>query len=344
MIKTNTVYQIEKFYEGMKKYWHPVCSFKKLKYKKIIPIQLLGEQIVILFLQWETAALLDVCKHYQAQLSLGKIDKFKGNDCIRCPYHGWAYDRFGKCIDIPQINKKISKNIKVPSYQTCEKYGIVWVCLDHNSKSEIPDLPEYDDGNYRKINFFEKETTKTNVLRMIMGTLDNTHFPWVHGGILGSKGKINQSKNNCNFENNYLKVIYSIEQPNNLVTFDQSDELIEKSKSVNIKYTNYVTINTIRLVKSGPSGNYSIWLSSCPNTFNESTNFWIFSRNYDKSPKKDKDYLDLAKTVRLQDKVVIESQTPKLLIPFNSKIGIPIMSSDKPIIEYQKWIEKLGII
>ena len=83
-------------------------------------------------------------------------------------------------------------------YQTCEKYGIVWVCLDHNSKSEIPDLPEYDDGNYRKINFFEKETTKTNVLRMIMGTLDNTHFPWVHGGILGSKGKINQSKNNCN--------------------------------------------------------------------------------------------------------------------------------------------------
>ena len=344
MIKTNTVYQIEKFYEEMKKYWHPVCSFKKLKYKKIIPIQLLGEQIVILFLQGETAALLDVCKHYQAQLSLGKIDKFKGNDCIRCPYHGWAYDRFGKCIDIPQINKIISKNIKVPSYQTCEKYGIVWVCLDHNSKSEIPDLPEYDDGNYRKINFFEKETTKTNVLRMIMGTLDNTHFPWVHGGILGSKGKINQSKNNCNFENNYLKVIYSIEQPNNLVTFDQSDQLIDKSKSVNIKYTNYVTINTIRLVKSGPSGNYSIWLSSCPNTFNESTNFWIFSRNYDKSPKKDKDYLDLAKTVRLQDKVVIESQTPKLLIPFNSKIGIPIMSSDKPIIEYQKWIEKLGII
>ena len=54
--------------------------------------------------------------------------------------------------------------------------------------------------------------------------------------------------------------------------------------------------------------------------------------------------MDLAKKVRLQDQVVIESQTPKLLIPFNSKIGIPIMPSDKPIIEYQKWIEKLGII
>ena len=27
----------------------------------------------------------------------------------------------------------------------------------------------------------------------------------------------------CNFENNYPKVIYSIEQPNSLVTFDQSD-------------------------------------------------------------------------------------------------------------------------
>ena len=30
---------------------------------------------------------------------------------------------------------------------------------------------------------------------MIMGTLDNTHFPWVHGGILGSKGEINQLMN-----------------------------------------------------------------------------------------------------------------------------------------------------
>ena len=42
-----------------------------------------------------------------------------------------------------------------------------------------------------------------------MGTLDNTHFPWVHGGILGSKGEINQSESDCNFENKYLKVIYS---------------------------------------------------------------------------------------------------------------------------------------
>jgi len=344
MIKTNTAYQIEKFYEGMEKYWHPVCSIKKLKNKKIIPIQLLGEQIVILYLQGKATALMDVCKHYQAQLSLGKIEKINGNDCIRCPYHGWAYDRYGKCIDIPQTNKKISKNIKVPSYQTCEKYGIVWVCLDHNSKLDIPELPEYDDGNYRKINFFEKGTTKTNVLRMIMGTLDNTHFPWVHGGILGSKGKINQSESNCNFEKNYLKVVYSIDQPNNLVTYDQSDKKIDKSKSVNIRYTNYVTANSIRLVKSGPSGNYSIWLSSCPNTYKESTNFWIFSRNYDKSPKKDKDFLDVSKKVRLQDQVVIESQTPKLLIPFSSKIGIPIMPADKPIIEYQKWIEKLGII
>ena len=51
MIRTNTDHQIDKFYEGMKRYWHPVCSFKKLKSKRIIPIQLLGEKIVLLFLQ-----------------------------------------------------------------------------------------------------------------------------------------------------------------------------------------------------------------------------------------------------------------------------------------------------
>ena len=344
MIKTNTTHQIEKFYDGMKKYWHPVCSLKNLKQKKIFPIQLLGEQIVILILNGEPTTLLNNCKHYQAKLSLGKIDKFNGAECIRCPYHGWAYDRLGQCIDIPQINKKISKNLKIPSYHTTERYGLVWVCLDPNPKMDIPYFPEYSGKNYRKILFFEKESTKTNILRMIIGTLDNTHFPWVHGEILGSLKEIPQLKNYCSFEKNYLKVIYSIKQPNNLVTFNQSDNFVDKTKNVEIKYTNYVNINTIRLVKKGPSGIYTIWLTSCPNTHDECTNFWIFARNYDTSPKKDKNYLELAKKVRLQDKVIIESQTPKLLLPFNSKNAIPILPSDKPIIEYQKWIEKLEII
>ena len=44
---------------------------------------------------------------------------------------------------------------------------------------------------------------------------------------------------------NYLKVIYSIKQPNNLVTFDQSDNLVDKTKNVKIKYTNYVNINNL---------------------------------------------------------------------------------------------------
>ena len=41
MIKTNTVYQIEKFYEGMKKYWHPVCSIKKFKIYKNYPYSII---------------------------------------------------------------------------------------------------------------------------------------------------------------------------------------------------------------------------------------------------------------------------------------------------------------
>ena len=40
---------------------------------------------------------------------------------------------------------------------------------------------------------------------------------------------------------------------------------------------------------------------------------------YKANVKKDKNYLELAKKVRLQDKVIIESQTPKLLLAFTNK-------------------------
>ncbi|UDY37523.1 Rieske 2Fe-2S domain-containing protein [Dermatobacter hominis] len=46
-----------------------------------------------------TRAALDRCPHRRAPLSAGTVE----GGVLRCPYHGWAYDGDGTCVDIPAI-------------------------------------------------------------------------------------------------------------------------------------------------------------------------------------------------------------------------------------------------
>ncbi len=47
--------------------------------------------------------------------------------------------------------------------------------------------------------------------------------------------------------------------------------------------------------------------------------------------------------VRAQDKPIVESQRPWLLPPFWTRIELPLRPADLPLIEYQRWLEELGI-
>ena len=65
------------------------------------PFTLLGENIVLwLDRDGNPAALQDRCCHRTAKLSKGFCED--GN--IVCGYHGWTYDRTGKCVRIPQYD------------------------------------------------------------------------------------------------------------------------------------------------------------------------------------------------------------------------------------------------
>ena len=65
---------------------------------------------------------------------------------------------------------------------------------------------------------------------------------------------------------------------------------------------------------------------------------------FDKAPERDPVFLDLASHVRLQDKPVIESQRPWLIPPFWTRMELPVGPGDLPLMEYQKWLEDLGIV
>jgi nitrite reductase/ring-hydroxylating ferredoxin subunit len=65
----------------------------------------------------------DRCPHRGMRLSFG----FVRGDHIACLYHGWQYDSAGQCRHIPAHPAlEVPQTIKVPTYRSQEKYGIIW--------------------------------------------------------------------------------------------------------------------------------------------------------------------------------------------------------------------------
>ncbi|AYG63123.1 Rieske (2Fe-2S) protein [Rhizobium jaguaris] len=65
----------------------------------------------------------DRCPHRGMRMSFG----FVRGDHIACLYHGWQYDTAGQCRYIPaHPTLDVPQTIKVPTYSTTEKYGIIW--------------------------------------------------------------------------------------------------------------------------------------------------------------------------------------------------------------------------
>ncbi|HTV35014.1 MAG TPA: Rieske 2Fe-2S domain-containing protein [Xanthobacteraceae bacterium] len=334
---------IAAFYEGMLPFWHPVLASHALA-DKPKGICLLGRRLVLARLGEEILVVPDTCRHFQAQLSLGKIVSVGTRTALQCAYHGWTFGSGGQCVRIPQLPpaRSIPQSANLPAFQVKERFGLIWVCLASTPKFPIPDFPEYDDAVFRKITLEEPEVTRASATRMIMGTLDDTHFPWVHEGILGDPNHPEPPNHRVWRAGNELVVQYETEQPASLITTEVNSDM--PPAAVGVIYTDYVGMpNVIRLVKDLKSGRYVVWLAACPVDFNTTRNFWVFARNYDLEPVRDAEYRAMSARVRLQDKPIIESQRPWLIPPFWTHIEMPMGPGDLPLIEYQRWLQELGI-
>jgi phenylpropionate dioxygenase-like ring-hydroxylating dioxygenase large terminal subunit len=334
------------YYTGLRSFWHAVLRAEDLPEGQPKGLSLLGEQVVVVRLNGSVVAMQDVCRHFQARLSLGEVVEHGGEQCLMCAYHGWSYDQYGQCVNIPQLaaGREIPRDAQVPSYLVREQYGLLWVCLQAEPQFDIPDFPELDDPGFHAGPLRVYDPWQASAPRIIMGALDDTHFPWVHPGLLGDRAHTDPPIHRVERQGRYLVSRYDILQPKNVGASyipgkGTGDELTR------VSYTNYVGMpGVIRLVKVGEGSTcYVIWMATCPHSYNCTTSFWRVMRNYDRDPDRDSHYEDFEDRVRAQDKVIVESQRPWLLPPFWTKIELPLRPADLPLIEYQKWLEELGI-
>jgi vanillate O-demethylase monooxygenase subunit len=338
--------EIEQYYTGMRAFWHPVLPAYDMPSDGPVGIELLGEKIVLVRLNGQVVAMQDLCRHFQAQLSLGEImTRPDGQQCLMCKYHGWHYDDGGQCTYIPQLlpNREIPREAKVPVYHVTERYGLFWVCLDDTPTYDIPNFPELDNESFHPGPLRVYEPWAASAPRIIMGALDDTHFPWVHEHVLGDRSVVDAPDHKVWRDGRYLMSQYSILQPRN-VTIAEATTTAEPILDT-ITYTNYVGVpNVIRLIKDSADGKqYIIWLATNPIRYNYTQTFWRVCRNYDLDPAHDQTYEEFEDMVRAQDKPIVESQRPWLIPPFWTQMELPLRPADLPLIEYQRWLEELGI-
>lgn len=164
-------------------FWTPVLPVAELE-DKPVAVELAGENVVVFRnLREEIGVLLDRCPHRGAALSLGHIAE---NSCLECPYHGWQFASDGTCTHVPLNNPSDVRlsQLSAVSLSTRVFAGLVWVYTGQGEAPELQ-LPEslmQSPDSY----FIHHEIWNAHWTRVMEGSMDYVHLPFVHRNSFGS--------------------------------------------------------------------------------------------------------------------------------------------------------------
>ena len=132
------------------------------------------------------AALYDRCPHRAVPLSQGRVLERS----IECAYHGFQFDRTGRCVLIPN-EQRIPRSVVTRSYPVVEQMQFVWIWMGDPANADPALVPSYaslgcgdlEDGRWQFEPYFMMEI-KANYSLLFENLLDTSHISFLHiGGI-----------------------------------------------------------------------------------------------------------------------------------------------------------------
>lgn len=162
----------------LRRYWHPVAVAAELNTRPIKRLRILGEDLVLYRGDDGDYGLVEEqCPHRGASLAYGKIEGCN----IRCPYHGWLFDREGKCVEQPAepANSTYKNRIHQPAYPVQKLAGLLFAYM---GPKPVPLLPRYDvlaraDGERRIVVLPRLDCSW---LQPMENSVDPTHNHYLH--------------------------------------------------------------------------------------------------------------------------------------------------------------------
>ncbi len=166
--------------ELFRRFWMPAMLSDELPGADCPPVRLrlLGENVVgFRDTEGNVGVLNAYCPHRGAPMFFGRNE-----GCgLRCVYHGWKFDIHGSCVDIPNVPEgdTYKHKVRIKSYPTIEKAGLIWVYMGPVDKQppfyqfEWLETPE----TYR---FMQKLIINCNYFQSMEGDFDASHAPFLH--------------------------------------------------------------------------------------------------------------------------------------------------------------------
>ena len=321
-------------------HWHPVALAEALAGEPV-PATLLGRPLVL----WRddagvARAWADQCPHRGAKLSLGKI--VSGN--LECAYHGWQFESNGQCALVPALPAfKPPKSHCAKVFDAQEAYGLVWVRLasEGAAANELPAFAAEADPHLRKLNCGPYDVA-TSAPRIVENFLDMAHFGFVHEGLLGSRANTSIADYEVKpTPHGLLATQCRAWQPQSNVHSTAPAE-VEYTYEVTAPYTAVLTKvpETVNAAAPGAGGyRESIALLICPVSAEQSRVWFRLAVADFESP--DQKLRDFQHTIFMQDKPVLESQSPQRL-PLDPRAELHT-ASDKASVTYRRHLKQLGI-
>lgn len=316
--------------------WHPIAYSHEVT-KQPKASKLLGEHLVV----WRTGdgvahVMQDLCIHRGTALSLGWTTDTE----IVCPYHGWRYEASGKCTAIPQKEStNIPTKARVNTYQSIERYGLIWANLRDEPRYDLPEIPELESDDWKIVNTGPFDW-KSDASRQVENFTDFGHFPWVHPGLLGDVNRPIVPDYSVDVEGHILH--YTVVRPEAPNTDDfpvfANDDVVQPERRSRYELHCPYTI-VLRLGWGGEKGMVYFFVSQ-PISENECRGYCIIGRNYDLD-QPDTVLQDFEDTIFGQDKRIVESQRPEQ-VPFDLADELHL-KFDAVAINYRRTMHAQGL-
>lgn len=191
----------------MRRYWIPIRPLAQLKKEDVMPVRVLGEDLVLFITGKGDLGLVgERCPHRLTMMKYGIPDE----DGLRCCYHGWMFAPDGQCIDTPleAPANKLKEQVKIGSYPVREMGGLVWAYM---GPAPAPLLPPWDlfvmPNAIRQIGIAE---LACNWLQCHENTGDPAHSVYLHGHtfkyILQKQGKLKERADDGQLHTLYARI------------------------------------------------------------------------------------------------------------------------------------------
>ena len=316
----------------IKNKWYAVLDSRELRKNKPIGVLRFGEKLVF----WRdkdggVVCLEDKCAHRGAALSIGKIV----DDKVQCPFHGFEYDREGKCRFIPANGQccDVPPRYKVRVYEAREVHGFVWVWYGE-TREEYPEIPFFEEVEGFVYSSF-KDYWPVHYSRAIENQLDLVHLPFVHYNTIGRGGMTLVEGPKIHRDGDVLSVwIYNRKDDGSVPR--KPEELPEPAGMPIVKF------HFPNIWRLAPFSRLRIFIAFVPVDEENAVLYMRVYQNISRLPLIKQlvgaVMMRFSKKILFQDKHVVVTQEPKKSF---YKMGENLIQGDLPIVEYRKYRQTL---